>query len=380
MNTPFQWGKQVASHLGGVRNPLVVSWPKRIKDKGGVRTQFHHVIDVAPTILEAAGIPEPTSVNGVTQKPIEGGSMLSSFADARTKSPRKTQYFEMFGNRAVYDSGWIAACRHGRLPWEATGSGDFDKDAWELYNLDDDFSEAADLAAKNPQKLRTLQDLFWIEAARYNVLPLDDRGFDRADPALRPSLIEGRTEFTFFPGVRRVPESSAPNVKNRSHTITVDVEVPKDGADGVLVAAGGVVGGYTLFVKDGKPMYEYNHFTVERFRIAAKDTLTPGRHTIRFEFKYDGGGVGKGGTGTIFVNGKEAAKGRIDRTVPFRFSADETFDTGEDTGSPVSDLYRAPFRFTGTIKRVEIDLAPEKLGAADREKLRRAEARFRLAE
>jgi arylsulfatase len=380
MNTPFQWGKQVASHLGGVRNPLVVSWPKRIKDVGGVRTQFHHCIDLVPTILDAAGIPEPTAVNGVAQKPVEGVSMVYSFADAKAKGTRKTQYFEMFGNRAVYDNGWIATCRHGRLPWENLGSSDFDKDEWQLYNLEEDFSESNDVSVKNPQRLKELQDLFWIEATKYNVLPLDDRFIERADPAMRPSLIEGRTKFTYFPGVRRVPESSSPNVKNKSHTITVDVEIPNGGADGVLVAAGGNVGGYALFVKDGKPTYEYNYFTVERFKIASKDTLTPGRHTIRFEFKYDGGGVGKGGNGTLFLDGNEVARGRIEKTILGRFSADETFDTGEDTGSPVSDAYKAPFRFSGTIKKTEIDLAPEKLGAADLEKLKKAAALFRLAE
>jgi arylsulfatase len=380
MNTPFQWGKQVASHLGGVRNPLVVSWPKRIKDTGSVRTQFHHCIDIVPTILEAAGIADPTVVNGVPQKPIEGVSMLYSFVEAKAKGNRKTQYFEMVGNRAVYDNGWIATCRHGRLPWENIGSYNFDKDEWQLYNLDDDFSEANDLATKKPQKLKELQDLFWIEAAKYNVLPLDDRFIERADPAMRPSLIEGRTKFTYFPGVRRVPESSSPNVKNTSHTITAEVEIPKGGADGVLVAAGGTVAGYALFIKDGKPMYEYNYFTVERFKVAGKDTLSPGKHTIRFEFKYDGGGVGKGGTGMLFVDGKEVAQGRIGKTVLGRFSADETFDTGEDTGSPVSDLYKAPFPFTGTIKKIEIDLSPGKLGAADLERLKKVEVLFRLAE
>src|SRR5262249_4116375 len=237
-----------------------------------------------------------------------------------------------------------------------------------------------DLAAKNPQKLKELQDLFWIEATKYNVLPLDDRFIERADPAMRPSLIAGRTKFTYFPGVRRVPESSSPNVKNKSHTITVDVEIPKGGADGVLVAAGGNVGGYALFVKDGKLRYEYNYFTVERSKIASKDGVTPGKHTVRFEFKYDGGGVGKGGTGTLFVDDNEVAKGRIDKTILGRFSADETFDTGEDTGSPVSDTYKSPFRFGGKIKKIEIDLAPEKLGAADLKKLKLAQARFRLAE
>ena len=260
------------------------------------------------------------------------------------------------------------------------GSADFDKDEWQLYNLDEDFSEANDLAAKQPQKLRDLQDLFWIEATKYNVLPLDDRFIERADPAMRPSLIEGRTKFTYFSGVRRVPESSSPNVKNKSHTISVDVEIPKGGADGVLVAAGGNVGGYALFIKDGVPTYEYNYFTVERFKIAGRDKLTPGKHAIRFEFKYDGAGIGKGGTGTIFVDGQETAKGRVEKTVPGRFSADETFDTGEDTGSPVSDLYKSPFRFAGIINKVQIDLAPEKLGAADLQQLRRVEMLFRLSE
>lgn len=380
MDTPFQWGKQVASHLGGVRNPLVVSWPKRIKDVGGVRTQFHHVIDVVPTILEAAGIPEPTSVNGVTQKPIEGVSMVYSFADAKAKGNRKTQYFEMFGNRAVYDNGWIATCRHGRLPWENSGSSDFDEDVWQLYNLDDDFSEATDLSAKNPQKLKELQDLFWIEATKYNVLPLDDRFIERGDPTIRPSLIEGRTKFNYFPGVHRVPESSSPNVKNKSHTIAVEVDIPKDGADGALVAAGGIVGGYALFIKDGKPMYEYNYFTVERYKITGKDKLTPGKHAIRFEFKYDGNGGGKGGTGTLFVDDKEVGKGRIEKTVLGKYSADETFDTGEDTGSPVSDLYKAPFRFAGMIRKVEIDLAPEKLTAADLEMIKRSKSLLLLSD
>jgi arylsulfatase len=380
MCTPFQWGKQVASHFGGTRNPLVVSWPARIKDKGGVRDQFHHIIDVVPTILEAAGIREPASVNGVTQKPIEGVSMLYSFADPKARSPRKTQYFEMFGNRAIYDDGWIATCRHGRLPWENLGSVDFDKDTWELYKLDGDFSEANDLASQHPQKLRDLQDLFWVEAAKYNVLPLDDRFIERVDPSVRPSLIAGRTRFAYYPGARRIPESSSPNIKNKSHTIEADVEIPQGGADGVLVAAGGVVGGYALFIKDGRPSYEYNRFTQERFRVTSPDLLAAGKHGIRVEFKYDGGGLGKGGTVTLLVDGKKVAEGRVERTEAGRFSADETFDTGLDTGSPVSDAYRSPFRFAGTLKAVRIDLAPENLSKADLEELRRLDAARRVAE
>src|SRR5215467_905003 len=296
MNSPFQWGKQIASHFGGTRNPVVISWPAKIKDKGGVRSQFHHVIDIVPTILEAANVPEPYMVNGVQQKPIEGISMMYSFADAKAKEQRGTQYFEMFGNRAVYHQGWVAACRHGRLPWENAGSFDFDNDKWELYKVDEDFSEYNDVVAENPKKLRELQEVFWIEAMRYNVLPLDDRFIERADPSLRPSLIEGRTEFIYYPGAVRIPESSSPNVKNKSHTITAQVEMPKEGGDGVLVAAGGIVAGYALYIKDGKPTYEYNWFTQSRYKVTSSEKLQPGASTIRVEFKYDGSGVGKGGT------------------------------------------------------------------------------------
>jgi arylsulfatase len=379
MNTPFQWGKQVASHFGGTRNPLVISWPKRIKDKGGVRTQFHHVIDIEPTILEAAGIPEPSEVNGVSQKPIEGISMLYTFGDPRAKEQRHTQYFEMFGNRAVYDDGWIAACRHGRLPWQNAGSFDFANDRWELYDLEQDFSEANDLSAKEPEKLKALQDLFWVEAAKYNVLPLDDRFAERADPSLRPSLIAGRTKFTYFPGAVRIPESSAANVKDKSHTIAAYVEMPETGGDGVLVAAGANVGGYTLYIKDGRPIYEYNWFTQARYKVVGSEKLAPGPATIRVEFKYDGGGVGKGGTVALFVNDKKVGEGRIERTVPVRYSADETFDIGMDTGSPVSAEHQSPFPFTGTLKKVEIDLAPANLSAEDREMIRRAEDNIEMA-
>ena len=369
MNTPFQWGKQVASHFGGTRNPLVVSWPKRIQDKGGIRPQFHHVIDVVPTILEAVGIPEPSMVNGVPQKPIEGVSLVYSFADAKAKETRHTQYFEMLGNRALYHDGWIATARHGRLPWVTAGSYDFEEDVWELYNLEADFSEATNLAATEPAKLRELQDLFWGEAGKYNVLPLDDRFIERADPSLRPSLIAGRTRFTYFAGAKRIPESSSPNVKNRSHVISAEVEVAGGGAEGVLVAAGGVVGGYALFVKDGKPVYEYNWFSQERYRVTSSDPLPAGKSVIRVEFKYDGNGVGKGGTVTLFVNGKKVGEGRVDKTILGRFSADETFDTGLDTGTPVSELYASPFKFTGKLSKVEVDLAPTNLSAEDQQQI-----------
>ncbi len=369
MNTPFQWGKQVASHFGGTRNPLVIHWPEKIKDRGGVRTQFHHVIDIVPTILEAANIPEPYMVNGVAQKPIEGISMMYSFDNANAPEQRHTQYFEMFGNRALYHDGWIAACRHGRLPWQNIGSADFGQDTWELYKVDDDFSEYTDLSAKYPEKLRDLQDMFWVEAAKYNVLPLDDRFIERADPNLRPSLIEGRTDFTFYPGAVRVPESSSPNIKNKSHTITAHIEVPQQGAEGVLVAAGGVAGGYALYVKAGKPVYEYNWFNEKRDKVAGAK-LSPGPATIRVDFKYDGGGIGKGGMVSLFVNDKKVGEGRVEKTVPARFSADETFDVGMDTGSPVSADYAPPSKFTGTLKKVDIRLETSPLSPADEESVR----------
>jgi arylsulfatase len=370
MNTPFPWGKQVASHLGGTRNPLVISWPARIKDKGGIRTQFHHVIDIVPTILEAAHIPQPTEVNGVKQKPIEGISMVYSFDDAGAKEQRHTQYFEMFGNRALYNDGWIACVRHGRLPWQNAGSYDFAKDVWELYKLNDDFSESNDLAASNPQNLKELQDLFWAEAKKYNVLPLDDRFIERGDPRLRPSLIEGRTKFTYLSGTAHVPESSSANTFNTSHIITAYVEVPNTGGDGVLVARGGFAGGYTLYVKDGKPTYEYNWFGEARYRVTSSDPLPPGPATIRMEFKYDGPGIAKGGTVTLFVNGKKTGEGRIDKTEPVRFSANETFDTGLDSASPVSSEYQAPFPYAGVLRKVEIDVSPPQLSVRDQKRLR----------
>ena len=372
VNTPFQWGKQVASHFGGTRNPLVIAWPDRIKDKGGIRTQFHDVIDIAPTILEAAHLPQPTEVNGVKQKPIEGVSMMYSFDDPKATGSRHIQYFEMFGNRALYKDGWIATARHGRLPWQTMGAstGDFDHDTWELYNLADDFSEANDVAAKYPDKLKELQNDFWTEAKKYNVLPLDDRFAERGDPSLRPSLIAGRTDFSYYSGTR-IPEPSAANTKNTSHTITATIEVPQVGADGVIVAEGGAAGGYTLYIKDGKPIYEYNHMAHERYKVTGSETLSPGSAVIRVDFNYDGG-VGKGGTAALFINDKKVGESRIEKTCPSRFGP-ESFDVGMDNGSPVSEAYEGPFAYTGTIKKVQIHIAPSSLGASDREKVRNAQ-------
>jgi hypothetical protein len=371
-NTPFQWGKQVASHLGGTRNPLVIAWPDRIKDAGGIRTQFHHVIDISPTILEAAKLPQPTEINGVKQKPIEGVSMMYSFDDAKAASPRHIQYFEMLGNRGLYKDGWIATARHGRLPWQTMGAstGDFDGDKWELYDLAHDFSEANDVSTKYPDKLKELQKDFWVEAKKYDVLPLDDRFAERGDPSLRPSLIAGRTDFTYYSGANRIPEPSAANTKNTSHTITATIVVPQGGADGVLVAEGGGAGGYTLYIKDKKPIYEYNYFAHEQYVVASSETLSPGPAVIRVDFKYDGG-IGKGGLLSLFINDKKVGEARIDKTCPSRFGA-ESFDVGMDNGSPVSETYRPPFAYAGTIKTVKIHLAPS-LSASERRAVRFAE-------
>jgi arylsulfatase len=360
MDTPFQWTKQISSHFGGTRNPLVVFYPQKIHDKGTIRTQFHHCIDIVPTILEVAGIQQPTMVNGVAQKPIEGISMAYTFTDPKAESKHHTQYFEMFGNRALYHDGWIAATRHNRIPWENQPSFSFTKDKWELYNIKDDFSEAKDLSEQNPQKLKELQDMFWVEAAKYCVLPLDDRFVGRMDPANRPSLIAGRTSFTYLPGAVRIPESSAANVKNRSFKIEADVIVPEHGAEGVLAADGGVVGGWTLYVKDNKPIYEYNYLAVDRYKVVSEEPLPSGPATIKFEFDYQGIGLGHGGIGKLFVDGKKVGEGKIAKTIPGRFSADETFDTGMDTGSPVGS-YASPFPFTGTLKAIRIETAQEQL-------------------
>ncbi|KRQ09023.1 arylsulfatase A-like enzyme [Bradyrhizobium sp. USDA 4518] len=373
MDTPFQWGKQVASHFGGTRNPLVISWPNRIKDKGGIRTQFHHAIDIVPTILEAAQIEQPSLVNGVAQKPIEGVSMVYTFDNPKAEEQRRVQYFEMFGNRAIYSDGWVACVRHGRLPWQNIGSYDFANDKWELYRIESDFSEANDLAAQEPKRLRDMQDLFWVEAAKYDVLPLDDRFIERADPSLRPSLIAGRTDFTYYPGATRIPESSSPNVKNRSHSIAAYIDVPQAGGDGVLIAAGGTVAGYALYIKDGKPTYEYNWFSLQRYKVASSEKLAPGPAIIRVDFKYDGGGLGKGGVVTLFVNDTKVGEGRVEKSVLGRFSADETFDIGMDTGSPVSDDYASPNPYTGRLLKVEIHLAPVNHTENDIKTLRKAE-------
>jgi arylsulfatase A-like enzyme len=380
MDTPFQWTKQIASHFGGTRNGMVISWPDRIKDKGGVRTQFHHVIDIAPTILEAVGLQMPAMLNGVPQKPIEGVSMVYSFDDAKAASTRRTQYFEMFANRAIYNDGWVAATTPPLAPWASGKTIPIDDYKWELYDITKDFSQANNLAAKEPQKLREMQELFWIEAARNNVLPLDNSKLERMNVDNRPSLTRGRALFTYYPGMTRIPEGSAPSILNKSFKIGAELTVPATGAEGVLVTQGGRFNGWGLYVLGGKPVFHYNTVGVFRYTVAASDPLSPGNHTIVLDFTYDGGGLGKPGTAKLLVDGTQVAEGRIERTIPFRISADETLDIGEDTGTPVSEDYHVPFRFTGDLKKLAIQLTDAPLTPEEQAEIERMRANIALSE
>jgi arylsulfatase A-like enzyme len=367
-NTPFQWGKQVASYFGGTRDPLVVYWPKQIKNGGVVRAQFHHVIDVAPTILEAAGLPQPSQVDGVAQKAIDGVSMLYSFDASNATERRTTQYFEMYANRAIYDDGWVAAAWTGRSPWVRHWEFGLGQQPWQLYHISSDYSETEDLASQYPSKLKKLQDLFVIEGKKYQVFPLDPRTGERADPNLRPNLTEGRKQFVYYAGAGHLLSSLAPNTINRSHTITAYVNIPAGWVEGVLVAQGGLTAGYSLFLKSGRPTYTYRYFNRQLTTIADPKPLPVGPAVIRLEFLYDGEGVGKGATAYLFVNGKKVGEARIPQTVSVSYSFDETFDTGEDTSTPVGN-YVAPFKFTGSIQKIEIDTAPQNLSASDKKRL-----------
>jgi arylsulfatase A-like enzyme len=360
-DTPFQWTKQVASHYGGTRNGMVISWPVRIKDAGGIRPQWHHVIDITPTILEAAKLPQPNFVNGIKQKRMEGVSMVYTFTDPKAPTRHRTQYFEMFGNRGIYHDGWTAVTRHS-IPWDVAGTPPkFSADKWELYNTNDDFSQSQDLAAKNPDKVKDLQQLFLAEAEKYNVLPLDDRRIERFVPTLagRPSLMWGRTSVTLYPGMNAMMENATLDVKNRSHTITAEIKVPQGGGEGVIIAQGGRFGGWTLYMKGGKLKYCYNWLNRDRYTVESNDPLPTGKATVKLEFKYDGGGLGKGGTAALYVNGQKVGEGRIDKTHPFIFSADETEDVGEDLGTPVTEDYKeGDNKFTGTIEKITLAVTP----------------------
>jgi len=366
MDTPFKWTKQVASHFGGTRNGMAIAWPARIKDAGGIRDQFHHVIDIVPTILEATGIPAPVEVDGIQQRPIEGVSMAYSWdkANANAASKRTTQYFEMAGMRAIYHEGWIASTTPYRAPWDITAP--TPKDVvngltWELYDLTKDWTQFNDVAKDNPTKLQELQDLFWVEASKYQVLPLDASGFTRSI-AQRPSIVAGRTEFNYLTPITGILPGNEPNIFNKSYSITADFTVPKGGGEGVLVTDGGRFGGYALYLKKGKPVLNYNLEGVARFRWEGKQALAPGKHIVNFDFNYDGPGFAKGGTGVLSVDGREVAKQTVPHTVPFIFGIDESFDVGSDTGTPVEDAeYQVPFAFNGTLHKVTLKLEPPQL-------------------
>ncbi|MFN3874568.1 MAG: arylsulfatase [Flavobacteriales bacterium] len=356
-SAPFQWMKRVPSHFGGTRNGMVISWPARITDRGGLRTQFHHVIDIAPTIYEVAGIRFPESINGVKQTPLAGVSLAYTFSQPAAPSTRKTQYFETGGHRAIYHDGWVASAFHG-VPWVLRGSVPFEQDKWELYNIREDFSQANNLAKKNPAKLKELQEIFDQEARKYDVYPLDDRFAERATNPLRPSLTRGKTVFTYAGGTTRLPEGSAPPIYKRSHRITADIEITDARTQGVIIAEGGS-SGYTLYVKDGRLVYEYNFFGKERYRIVSDQPLPAGKQQIAFEYaQRDGGGLTTGGTGKLFLNGRPIGEGSIANVVPTRFSATETLDIGMDLGATVSEDYHkmAPFAFTGRIHQVTVEL------------------------
>ena len=370
MNTPFQWTKQVASHFGGTRNGMVISYPKRIKNVGGVRSQFCHAIDITPTILQLAGVKFPNVMNGVRQKPIEGVSLVYSFDSANVPTQHATQYFEMVGNRAIYDRGWMASTTPLRLPWVTFGQNPSPDDfKGELYNVAVDFSQANNLAARDTAKLRQMLQVFDREARKYNVYPLDASFAERVDPAIRPSLTRGRTEFTYYSDMIRIPEGSSPDVKNKSFRVSAEVVIPEGGASGVLGTMGGRFGGWGLVVIDGKPefAYAYSNQPKHKYRIASSQALTPGKHTIVFDFKYDGGGSGKGGTGPLSVGEKEVARGRIENTIRARFSLDETLDFGEDTGTPVVEDYvtKMPFKFTGELTKFVIRPGTATVSSAD---------------
>jgi arylsulfatase len=362
MNAPYQWTKQVASHWGGTRNGTVVHWPKGIKEQGGKRSQFCHVIDLAPTVLEAAGIPEPTMVNGVLQSPYEGTSMLYAFTDATAPERHDTQYFEMFCNRGIYHQGWSAVTKH-RTPWMMGGEQmpKFDDDVWELYDGSKDWTQSRDLSKQMPEKLHELQRLWLIEAVKYNVLPLDDRQIERinSDLAGRPVLVKGNKQL-LFAGMGRLSENSVVNIKNKSFAVTSDLEVPAKGAEGVIIAQGGRFGGWSLYAKEGKAKFVYNVLGIKWFNVEATKPIPSGKTQVRMEFAYDGGGMGKGGTVTLYCDGKEVGKGRVEQTQGFIFSADETTDIGYESGTPVSPDYSAhTSRFNGKIKWVQIDLADD---------------------
>jgi arylsulfatase len=375
---PYQWTKQVASHWGGTRNGTIVHWPAGFKSSGEVRSQFAHVIDVAPTVLEAARLPEPTFVHGVQQTPLEGVSMAYSFDDAGAAERHTTQYFEMFCNRGIYHQGWTAVTKHG-TPWVLVGGEKpaFDDDVWELYDTTADWTQANDLSAEHPNKLAELQRLFLVEATKYNVLPLDDRVAERILPEVagRPTLVKGDRQL-LFGGMGRLSENSVVSIKNKSHAVTAEIEVPEGGAQGVIIAQGGSIGGWSLYLKDGKPRYCYNLLGIQRFYVDSESEVPEGTHQVRMEFDYAGPGLGKGGTATLYLDGVSVGQGEVAATAPMIFSADDTCDIGVENGALVADDYPVPNAFTGEVNWVEIDVGA---AGADEDHRIDADERVRVA-
>ena len=359
MNTPFQWTKQVASHFGGTRNPMVVSWPAKIKDKGGVRSQFLQVIDLVPTLYEAIGVSPPETLNGIVQKPIEGVSFLKSLTEANAKETRPTQYFELLVNRGIYHEGWMASSR-SFVPW-APVRGDFDpiNAKWELYNISKDFTQADNVASQNPDKVKELEALFWKEAEKYHVLPLDWRAVERLNAELqgRPSLAGKRNKFTYYPGQIALPDGASPPVLNKSFSITADIEIPDSGAEGMIYTHGGLTGGLGIYLRDGKANFVYNYLAIDRNTITS-EPLSKGKVRLSINFAYQGkpGERGKPASVVITANGKKVGEGKIPKTVPLQFSLGEGVDVGMDSGSAVDFSYKLPFAFTGKIEKVVVEL------------------------
>jgi len=377
MCTPFQWTKQVASHWGGTRNGTIIHWPARIQEKGGLRSQFCHVIDVAPTILEAAGLPEPTQVNGVMQSPMEGSSMLYSFDQAGAAERHDLQYFEMFGNRGIFHKGWTAVTKHV-TPWIKSPPIALDDDVWELYDTTKDWSQSKDLSKEMPKKLHELQRLWLIEACRYKVLPIDDRVIEKLNPEIagRPVLIKGKTQL-LFGGMGRLSENCVLNLKNKSHSVTAEIVVPEKGAEGVIISQGANIGGWSLYAKEGKLKYCYNWGGLKCFIVGSEKAIPAGQHQVRMEFAYAGGGLGKGGKATLFIDGKKAGEGDIGATLAMVFSADDGCDVGEDSGAPVSPEYKAgDNRFNGEIRGIQLAIAD---AAENSDHLVNAEDAIRMA-
>ena len=394
-DTPFSWTKQVASHFGGTRQGVAISWPKVIKDKGGIRTQFHHVIDIVPTLLEATGIKAPQVVDGIKQKPIEGVSMMYTFDKANADAPSRhhTQYFEMMGDHAIYHDGWIASTKVQRPPWQVVGavSQDPSNFPYELYDLSKDWTQYENVADKYPAKLKELEKLFWTEAAKYQVLPLDASVAARVITP-KPSLTAGRTVFTYSGEMTGTPNGDAPNLLDSSYNFKAEVEIPQGGAEGMIVTQGGRFAGYGFYLLKGKPVFLWNLVDYKRIRWEGPQALSAGKHTLEFDFKYDGlgigtlafnsmSGIGRGGTGVLKVDGQEVARQTMERTIPLILQWDENFDVGADTGTPVDDHdYQVPFRFTGKLDKLTLTIDRPKLSPEDVKKLMDAQRNNHMSE